>query len=53
MLRRLFAALAIGGLDRRIDAVDEKLPVPLDHPRDPQTFGNIGADSNYVGNMRK
>jgi hypothetical protein len=49
MLRRLSAILAIGDFFRRIDAVDEKLPVPLNHPRDPQAFGDIGADSNNVG----
>ena len=49
MLRRLPAALAVANLLGRIDPGDELLAVPLDHPRDPQTLGDVGADAKDRG----
>ena len=48
MLRRLPAALAVADLLRRVHAIDEQLAVPLDHPRNPQTLRDVGADANDV-----
>ena len=47
MLRRLLATLAVLDFVGSVDAVDEKLAMPLDHLRDSQTFDDVGADSDY------
>lgn len=49
VLGGLLAVSAVANFIGRIDAIDKQIAVPLDHPRNSQTFGNIGANSNYVG----
>jgi hypothetical protein len=48
VLRGLLAASAVFNLSGGVNAVDEKLAVPLDHLGDPQALDDIGSDAQYI-----
>jgi hypothetical protein len=52
MLRRLLAIPTKANFLRRIDSIDEQLAVPFNQAGDPQTLGDVGADSKNVGHAR-